>query len=393
MTKIWAGSESQLFKISGNSILNEIPNGIWTINESMSGIYLSKVGVRFEFNHKIYGKDSKFINHVLKTYEHTEKNLGVLLNGIKGAGKSVTAKMLANQSNLPIVIIDRGSIDRLSYFNDVAQSLCFFIDEFEKITPKDDNNKSIDNPELLSFVDGYSNSNKHLFLFTSNNKNISDYFIDRPGRIRYIKEYNSLPEDVINEIIEDMLVNKSFKTSLIKWVKYFKYLTIDTLVSIIQEINIHNIDPSEFKEFFNADNEKSSFSVNLSLINGNSKVLMFEREFHHKSIMDHLNDIRCFDSIYIPLNRHTKNTKGDSQPTKINTSFYISREYSDDEIINNFNDDKIVLEIQLNGSYLHNDFYYTLIDHDIEIIPGETYEVEFEFIRQSNFFKNTNMAF
>ena len=389
MTKIWAGSEAQLFKISGNAILNEIPKGIWVINESMAGVYLSKVGEKFEFNHKIYGKDSKFISHVLKTYDNVEKNLGVLLNGIKGAGKSVTAKILANQSNLPIVIIDASSINKLSYFNDVTQSLCFFIDEFEKITPKDEDNKSVDNPELLSFVDGYSNSNKHLFLFTSNNKNISSYFIDRPGRIRYIKEYNSLPEDVIDEIIEDMLINKSFKSSIITWVKYFKYLTIDTLISIIQEINIHDIEPSEFKEFFNADNEKTSFTLKVSAINSDSKTLILEHDYYDKSIPEFLEDLRNYETgLHINLARIDK-----KDHIKTTITFYVDEQYQKSDILNNFKNDKINLNFSISNSFFREDSKYYFYDTNVEVKPGETITFELEFIRKSNFFKNVQNAF
>lgn len=49
---------------------------------------------------KIYGMESKLIEHVMRTFENTTSNLGMLFNGIKGTGKTITAKIIANRTNL-----------------------------------------------------------------------------------------------------------------------------------------------------------------------------------------------------------------------------------------------------------------------------------------------------
>ena len=256
--KIWAGNPSNLSKIDGGSIFNEIPNGIWEPYSTMMGTFLAKRDNKFEFSHKIYGIEHDFIKHVITTYEKSEKNVGILMNGIKGAGKTVTAKTLANMSELPIILVNSNNIEILSYFDDVKQPLCFFFDEFEKIINHNDD-KTI--APLLSFVDGTSSSTKHLMLFTSNESKISPYFLDRPGRIRYIKQYGSLNGEVIKEIVDDMLVHTEYRQDIIDWVVYFKHLTIDMLISIIKEVNIHNVSPKVFANFFNVNNEKPSFGL------------------------------------------------------------------------------------------------------------------------------------
>lgn len=53
----------------------------------MTGFYLSKIAESFTFDYKLYGLNQKFIDYVLRTYENTTGNLGVLLDGIKGTGK------------------------------------------------------------------------------------------------------------------------------------------------------------------------------------------------------------------------------------------------------------------------------------------------------------------
>jgi len=264
----WHFSGNTLRKMDGTVLLDSMPSGVYDLTSSMVGPYLSKISDTFEFPFKIYGVDDFFINHAITSFKESEKNLGILLNGAKGGGKTVTAKMLANASNLPVVMVTASNIDLLSYFSDVSQPICFFFDEFEKIVNHD--NKQAIAP-LLSFVDGAVTSTKHLMLFTSNDTRISEYFIDRPGRIRYNKEYNSLSKEVIKEILDDLLIYPKYRQDILDWVLYFEVLTIDMLISIIKEVNIHNVSPKVFKDFFNVDNEKTFATIALKIFDEDSQ--------------------------------------------------------------------------------------------------------------------------
>lgn len=84
------------FMIQGSSVSqvnpdfrveNKLPVGVYDIVVTRFGIHLDKVNDSFVFPYKIYGLQTDFINHVIKTYENTTGNLGVLMNGIKGTGK------------------------------------------------------------------------------------------------------------------------------------------------------------------------------------------------------------------------------------------------------------------------------------------------------------------
>lgn len=255
---IWAGSGRTLNKITGSLTYDKIPNGVWEVHSSLMGPFMEKVSDDFNFPHKIYGLEENFIEHSLRTFDVAEKNMGILLNGMKGCGKTVTAKILANKSNLPVILITAESIDLLSYFTGVDQPLCFFFDEFEKIIDHKDMARIA---PLLSFVDGTATAGKHLMIFTSNETRISEFFIDRPGRIRYIKNYGSLDMNTVREILDDKLIYPEFRQDIINWVMYFKFLTIDVLISIINEVNIHKAGPATFKKFFNADNDKASYEL------------------------------------------------------------------------------------------------------------------------------------
>lgn len=54
--------------------------------DDRKGFFLEKTDDKFEFPYKIYGVEEKLINRVIKTFNNTNRNLGILLNGLKGTG-------------------------------------------------------------------------------------------------------------------------------------------------------------------------------------------------------------------------------------------------------------------------------------------------------------------
>ena len=85
---------------------------------------------------------------------------------------------------------------------------------------------------------------------------ISDFLKNRPSRLRYYREYNRLEDNVIQEIVTDLLKDKTHQADLLKHLPY-EDLNIDVLIKIIQEINLHNKPYSTFKSFFNYKRETS----------------------------------------------------------------------------------------------------------------------------------------
>ena len=143
-----------------------------------------------------YGTDDKkFVDKVLKYFEQTAKNTtGVMLKGLKGSGKSITAKKIALESNLPIVVVDtRFPAKRLNeFFNKFQQNVIVLFDELEK------NERYWDTDDLLSFLDGISATCKKLVIFTCNSdKDVCDFIKDRCSRVRYCKVFDALSEDAV----------------------------------------------------------------------------------------------------------------------------------------------------------------------------------------------------
>ena len=201
----------------------------------------------FSLPEKFYitDKDQRFIDKVLKRYNDSEIGFtGVMLAGTKGSGKTITAKMIANSSNLPIINIGR-NISPMVLAKIVRNlgdiNVCFFFDELDKVL------EDYDDSMLLQILDGSDTAGKHLILFTCNDQSeISEYLIDRCSRIRYWKEFSELSPSLIQMILEDSLDEKKEVKSLQDFInKNFKVKSFDNVMSFVKEVNTFPIDTFE----------------------------------------------------------------------------------------------------------------------------------------------------
>ena len=228
-----------------------LPKGIYEVKVSMTGFYLSKIAESFTFDYKLYGLNQKFIDYVLKTYENTTGNLGVLLDGIKGTGKTVTAKELCNHLQLPVILVQSmgDSNDKLiKYLSTTINFDCiFFFDEYEK--------EFKNSSDVLSFMDGtYNSIYRKIFLLTTNELNVDPNLLGRPSRIRYKKSFSNLSEEVTREILNDILEDKTAIEKVIELTHSMNIITIDLIKAIATEINIHGVEAlPDIKETFNIE--------------------------------------------------------------------------------------------------------------------------------------------
>lgn len=229
-----------------------LPKGIYEVKLSMTGFYLSKIAESFTFDYKLYGLNQKFIDYVLKTYENTTGNLGVLLDGIKGSGKTVVAKELCNRLQLPVILVQSMGSDTnnklIKYLSTSIDFDCiFFFDEYEK--------EFKDSSDVLSFMDGtYNSIYRKVFLLTTNELKVDQNLLGRPSRIRYKKSFSNLSEEVTREILNDILEDKTAIEKVIELTHSMNIITIDLIKAIATEINIHGVEAlSDIKETFNIE--------------------------------------------------------------------------------------------------------------------------------------------
>lgn len=200
------------------------PNIKFTLNGEMNlpkKVYMTK-------------KDSLFIKRVINNFNNNSSNTtGVLLTGEKGTGKSVTAKVLAKEANLPIIIIDPSTNEELleDFFKDFNAPVCILFDEVDK---------DFSTSKLLTFLDGMHKTTKKLVVMTANDEDdLSIYIKNRCSRIRYYRKY--IMKDDAREYASLICDNKGIEGTEAEEIVNFitcniEYPSIDNISSFIDEV-------------------------------------------------------------------------------------------------------------------------------------------------------------
>lgn len=204
-------------------------------------------------------RDERFIDKVINSYNLSESGFtGVMLAGLKGSGKTVMAKVIANKSGLPIINIDknirpyilRNLVEKLG-----DTSVCFLFDELDKVLA------DYDDSVLLQVLDGSDTKGKHMILFTCNDDDeISEYLIDRCSRIRYWRKFDEMSPSLIMEVLNDKLNDKKEVKSLTDFIKdNFEVCSFDNIASFVKEAN--DYPTTTFEELFEDMNLSSKGSI------------------------------------------------------------------------------------------------------------------------------------
>ncbi len=190
---------------------NELPARSYIVRfEKMAGFYLDEYTDIQVKEDKIYGEHMKKVQKVLRTYEKFERNLGVILSGCKGIGKSMFAKLLsveAIKGNIPIIVVDQYIPGIASYLETIDQSVMVLFDEFDKTfcDVKPSEGEVEPQAALLSLFDGISQGKK-LFVITCNDiRKLNDFFVNRPGRFHYHFRFEYPSADEIRTYLHDKL--------------------------------------------------------------------------------------------------------------------------------------------------------------------------------------------
>jgi hypothetical protein len=82
-----------------------------------------------------------------------------------------------------------------------------------------------------------------------------------------LAEYDSLDESVINEVIEDMLNDKSKSDELLDVIDILGNISMDLLVGIISEINMYGETAKQVVKYLNIRPEDSTYNISV-ILNG-----------------------------------------------------------------------------------------------------------------------------
>lgn len=228
-----------------------LPVGTYTVGiHPMKGWYLKPV-TDFATIGKIYGKTTRQADRMLDTFLQRPHTTGVLLNGEKGSGKTLLAKLIsqkAREKGISTLVINSPFCG--DSFNTFIQSInepCIIIyDEFEKVFDDDQQEAT------LTLLDGVYPTKK-MFLLTVNDKyRVSQHMRNRPGRIFYMLDFKGVDAEFIREYCNDQLDDKQYVEQIVRLTLMFDTFNFDMLKALVEEMNRYKETPNQAMEMLNA---------------------------------------------------------------------------------------------------------------------------------------------
>jgi len=241
----------------------KLPIGNYLVRyEELSDSYKLELQNDFSLPEKLYGNFS-YVDRWKKSFESTEKNLGILLSGYKGNGKTLTAQYFCHLMKTPVIFLTKGyhGTSFESFItNPVLNGAIVFIDEYEKLYNYDEGNED----SLLSIMDGIYNTHLIFLLTVNDSRILSDKLKNRLGRIKYHKQYSTVDPDLIEAAISDLLIDKRHSDSLFEVIDLIPTISLDILMSLIKEVNLFNEPATTCIKYLNIVKEKSSFEITVT---------------------------------------------------------------------------------------------------------------------------------
>ena len=217
--------------------------------DPQSGPFLKKYS-DLKISEKVYGVHLEKVDKVLNSFKIFNRNLGVILSGDKGIGKSLFSKLLsikAIESGYPLIIVNSYFPGIGEYLAEIDQEIVVLFDEFDKTFELSerggrDNNAEKGSPqtEMLTLFDGIAQGKK-LFIVTCNDINsLSKFIVNRPGRFHYHFRFEYPTAAEIEEYLMDSLNTDKAKEQIKNVIAFSQKtkLNYDCLRSIAFELNL-----------------------------------------------------------------------------------------------------------------------------------------------------------
>lgn len=234
--------DEYVFKMPEGLAYDLEPNRTYRLTEERQGfdwVTVLKADGYIKEPKKYYAtkNEKRFCDKIVNYYnKYDDNNVGVMLYGKQGCGKTFTAREIARRTNLPIIIVDPNCpTNKLTkFFSDFRSDICIIFDEFDKYV-----DQKWDTVPLLEFLDGIQKLSRKLVIFTCNDEKVfNEFMLDRPTRIRYYRKFEVVDTDLIKEIVEDSLEDKNRIDEVTNYIRNSINLpSYDIVTSFIKEVN------------------------------------------------------------------------------------------------------------------------------------------------------------
>lgn len=275
MKIINSGYQYRIFK-DDTKTFDALPAQTYVVEyNDQAGFYLEKVEDS-KISEKVYGIHNEKVDKVLKSFEMFNRNLGVILSGDKGIGKSLFAKLLsakAIEKGIPIILVNKNYDGIADFLSSISQEVMVLFDEFDKVFAKCNNDDQDPQASMLTLFDGIY-TGKKLFVITCNYiYGLNDYIINRTGRFHYHFRFLYPNSEEIETYLKDNVYAKYYDqiNDVIAFGNKFK-LNYDSLRSIAFEINLGGKFRDFIKDLNIVNNEAAYYEVNLIFKNAPEKI-------------------------------------------------------------------------------------------------------------------------
>ena len=236
---IISGQKTFVEKFPDDVRTEKLKNKLYSLEFSREeGFFLLDIADQYSLPEKIYANPQEVAKRIIKTHYNNKGNTGILMTGLKGTGKSLLLKIIANEMiniGIPVIQINKpfNGEDIFNFIENIGECVLIF-DEFGK------NYKAYDNGgpnqlNLLSLLDGLGNA-KRMHLFTENEVSlISEYLINRPGRVYYHFKFSRLSDSVIREYCLDRSIPEDIILELLDLSTKLNILSFDVISCLVKE--------------------------------------------------------------------------------------------------------------------------------------------------------------
>ena len=281
MTVVVSGNDYDIFA-AGVQAYSALPAQAYTVAfHPQKGFWLTGYPTFGKVEGKIYGAHPEKARKVINRFVNGSGNLGVILTGEKGIGKSVTAKLIANEMidrGYPVIVVDAYIPGIARFLGSIAQRCCILLDEYDKTFAYNNAEDHDPSTEMLTLFDGVDGGSK-LFIVTCNHvEYMNDYLVNRPGRFHFNLQFSYPTATEIRAYLTDE-VDPAYADQIEEVVSFANRarLNYDCLHAIAVELNAGEQFAEAIKDLNIAINDYRRFQITVTPVGSTEQFKVVEQ--------------------------------------------------------------------------------------------------------------------